>query len=185
LEVYVCEVCGRTVAGRPIKVRLDGYEATVCPSCARTLRGMEGKRWARPRGGREILRERTKPGAGVKPKPRVEEIKPRKPKKRDVEEYELVEGYGEILRKAREELGLTIEHVAAAVHVKASLIRNIEAGKIVPSRRLARELERLLEVKILVEHPGAEEALALQEETGGPVRLTLGEIIQIKKKGGG
>jgi len=185
LEVYVCEVCGRTVAGRPVRVRLDGYEATVCPSCARTLRGMEVKKWAKPRGGRAILRERTRLGAGVKPKPRAEGVKPKKSRRREVGEYELVEGYGEILRRAREELGLTVEHVAAAVHVKASLIRNIEAGKIVPSRRLARELEKLLEVKILVEHPGAEEALALQEEPGGPVRLTLGEIVQIKKKGGG
>ncbi len=178
-EVYVCEICGGTFVGKPVIIDLDGYKAVVCPSCARKIRGRrlnkeEVKvRLREPKQAplkKKIVRKQPK---GV-PLPR---------KKTKIEEVDYVEGYGNIIREAREELGLTVEQVAAALNIKSSLLRNIEAGKVVPPYEVARSIEKLLEVNIIQRNP--ERSSHAIPETGPPVisrPITLGEAIEVKKK---
>ncbi|MDK2383548.1 MAG: helix-turn-helix domain-containing protein, partial [Candidatus Korarchaeota archaeon] len=156
----------------------DGYKAMVCPSCARKL--------LRKREKKEMkvaIRE-TKAEAPLKREP------PRKPpkgvptpKRRKVEEIEYVEGYGAKIREARESLGLTIEQVAAALNIKASLLRNIEAEKVIPPYEVARAIEKLLEISIIQRNP--ERSASALPETAPPTSIksiTLGEIVEVKKK---
>jgi len=176
-EVYVCEICGGTFVGKPVIVDLDGYKAMVCPSCARKLLRREKKET------KVSIRE-TKAEAPLKREP------PRKPpkgiptpKRRKVEEIEYVEGYGGKIREARESLGLTIEQVAAALNIKASLLRNIEAEKVIPPYEVARSIEKLLEITIIQRNP--ERSASAVPETAPPVSIksiTLGEIVEVKKK---
>ncbi len=177
-SVYVCEICGGTFVGKPITVDLEGYKAQVCPSCARKIR-------------KDRLKEKKVKIANTKAEATLKREPPRKPpkgvptvKKRPrIEEIDYVENYGSIVREARESLGLTVEQVAAALNIKASLLRNIEAQRVVPSYEIARNIEKLLEVSIIQRNP--ERSTSALPETSPQITLrsiTLGEAVEIKKK---
>jgi len=192
-QVYVCEICGGTFVGRPVIVDLGGYKATVCPSCARRIQA--SRRAARGRERVPLAKrpvraplaeapERMRPLKGAGAKPKVEAPRPRRRARREPGpgEFALVENYGQVLRRARQELGLTVEWVAEAANIKASLLRNIEAQKIAPSYRVARTLERILEVRIITRGPPPEEEAPSYAPPQPDRPLTLGEVLNIKKK---
>jgi putative transcription factor len=95
-------------------------------------------------------------------------------------EVELVENFGAVIRRARENLGLSREALAAMLGVKETVLRRIETGQLQPDLALAKRLERALGVRLLVE--AAEEGVA---KSGGKVErgLTLGEVAEIRDEG--
>jgi len=98
-----------------------------------------------------------------------------------VERLDYVEGFGEIIRLARERMGLTQEELASLVHEKVSIIKKIESGAFRPPLELARSLERVLKVKILMEL--REEDVHVQPPTT-PVRgVTLGDYMYPRRGG--
>lgn len=68
-----------------------------------------------------------------------------------VERIDFVEGFGEIIRSARERLGLTQEELASLVHEKVSVIKKLEAGSFRPPIELARNIEKVLKIRIVRE----------------------------------
>ncbi len=192
-EIYVCEVCGGTFFGRPIKVKVDGYTALVCPSCARTIRHQAGRRrepvdLSGRRASAPLREARSRP---MRPKVSTKEtVRAREVKREEAriaarlspDTYELVEGYGSVLRRAREEMGLTLDQVAKAVNIKTSLLRNIETERMVPPLRIVRALEKLLDVKITTVVSDVESAAAPPASDTQDRPLTLGEILELKKR---
>ncbi|PNV77240.1 MAG: TIGR00270 family protein [Thermoproteota archaeon] len=168
-QIYVCEVCGGTFIGTPVVVDLGSYKLTACPSCARSLRASVKKK--------EEIKEEKKP---VK----IREEPIRTVRRSQPGEMELVEGFGRIIRRAREDLGLTIDQLAKAIGIKSSLLRHIEAEEIVPSPEIAKSLERVLEVSITVRNPAYVEELERERAESFHDRPTLGEMIRIKDKEG-
>lgn len=65
------------------------------------------------------------------------------------EESELVEGYGLILRQAREKIGITQEELGKKVNEKPSTLRLVERGSLRPSDSLTRKLEHYLKIDLL------------------------------------
>ncbi len=63
---------------------------------------------------------------------------------------ELVEDYGEIVRRARMEMGLSQEDLAQMLNEKLTIVKKIESGEFRPSLDLARKIERTLNIRILV-----------------------------------
>jgi putative transcription factor len=169
-QIYVCEVCGGTFVGTPVTVDLGSYKLTACPSCARSLR-------ASTKRVMEIKEEKTPPR--IKEEPARPTVRRKQPG-----EIELIEGFGRIIKKARENLGLTIDQLAKALGIKSSLLRHIEAEEMLPSAEIVKSLERILEISITVRNPAYAEEL--EKEHAEPVhdRLTLGEMIRIKGKEG-
>lgn len=173
-EVYVCELCGETFYGKPIIVDLDGYRAYLCGNCARRV-----KRSGKPKGEDAAV---TRKEAPVKQQLRKEQTGSRVRRKEPLEEIELIEDYGKKIREARESLGLSIEQVAAALNIKASLLRNIEAGRVVPSHEVARSIEKLLEVSIIQRNPEKIQVTGSAVQPSVLSSITLGEIVEVKKK---
>ncbi len=175
-QVYVCEVCGKTLFGVPIIVEIAGHHATTCPSCARRIRGEQLK----------LLEKAKSQVPTTKQTPKIEKVrKTAKPKPRMIErqpkEYEIVEDFGKRIKKAREELGLKIEHIAKAINIKTSTLSKIEAGKIVPNYDVARSLERVLDIRIITRE--SYEAISTGvEKVGPPPSITLGELANLKEK---
>jgi len=167
-QIYVCEVCGGTFIGIPVTVDLGSYKLTACPSCARSLRA-NVKRTIE-------VKEEKKP---VREEPVRTVVRRRQPG-----EVELVEGFGRIVKKAREDLGLTIDQLAKAIGIKASLLRHIEAEEILPSAEIVRNLERVLEISITVRNPEYAEELEREHVELSHDKPTLGEMIRIKGKEG-
>lgn len=157
-----CEICGRPIEGEPIPVEVDNAVLYVCRSCA-------------TRYGKKILSQNPQPRRAPPPRP-----KPAPAPHLPPVEVELVESYGEVVRKARENLGLSREALAAMLGVKETVLRRIEAGQLQPDISLARKLERALGVRLLVE--AQDEGGA---KGGGRVErgLTLGEVAEIREDG--
>jgi len=90
---------------------------------------------------------------------------------------EIVEGYANKIRLAREKLGLSHEDLGKKINEKASLLRNIETGKMAPNNQLANKLEHVLKIKLLV--PLSDEKVAIPKMKSDG--LTLGDLIDMGK----
>ena len=93
---------------------------------------------------------------------------------------EVTEDYATTIRAAREKLNLTHDELGKRINEKASVLRNLEAGKMSPNNQLASKLEHLLKIKLLV--PVSEEKVTTLPHANQ--ELTLGDLIEINKKGG-
>ena len=165
-----CEVCGRKIHGSPIRALIEGAKLTVCSECSK-----HGK----------IIREEPTFKQGAPRKPLLP-IPGKTQKKKTITAtvditQEVVEGYDSKIRQAREKLGLSHEELGKKINEKASVLRKLETGKMTPNNILVTKLEHALKIKLLV--PVSEEKIA-QEIPKSPNReLTLGDLMQLNKKG--
>ena len=95
---------------------------------------------------------------------------------------ELVEGYGDKIRQAREKIGLSHDDLGKKLNEKVSLLRKIETGKMTPNNKLATKLEHILKIKLIV--PTSEEKMPKTKIPRTESReMTLGDLIQVGDKG--
>jgi putative transcription factor len=156
-----CEICGQEIRGRPQRVTLEGTTLEVCPRCAQ--HGTPSKVWTPTR-------------AKLSPTGKTITVKKAKHDIFDAKE-ELIADYDTVIRKAREDAGLTIEQLAAKINEKASLIRKIERGDMHPEDSVRKKLEHTLHIK-LTEQITAEDYKTTTTSKG----TTLGDIAIIKRK---
>ncbi|MCS7115828.1 MAG: multiprotein bridging factor aMBF1 [Nitrososphaerota archaeon] len=170
-----CEVCGRKIQGKPIRAIIEGAKLLVCNECSRH--------------GKIVWEELEHAQPTLKPKttaPRPPLLKTQsggKHLKENVEEtLELVEDFDVKIRQAREKMGLTHEELGKRISEKVSVLKKIEAKKMLPDNRLAAKLEHALKIKLLI--PASEEKVpsaALSKPQGG--ELTLGDFFKFNKEG--
>lgn len=156
-----CELCGREIRGRAYHIRLEGVTLTVCEKCA--LKHSDKLISYMTREERRRIRTLRRKAPTIK-----------------MLEYDIVEDYAERIRRAREELGLTRELLAREVGEKVSVIRRIEEGKLVPTLELARKLERILGIKLVI---SAEEEKEEEYFKEYGEELTLGDIAVLEEEG--
>ena len=87
------------------------------------------------------------------------------------EEEEVMEGYGSIIRAAREKLGLTNKDLAARINEKESLLVRIERNRLVPDPKVAKKLEKALMINLEIHIQDQEK----QNTQGRNAPITLGE----------
>jgi len=100
---------------------------------------------------------------------------------REVQELEVADNYPLIIQKGRKKQKLNQEDLAMKVKERLSIIQKIELGKMVPDMRLARTLEHVLRVKLLVprsELPAPKLPMNARKE------VTLADVARIRKKEG-
>ncbi len=153
-----CDICGAPIEGQPYVIKLDNAVLHVCKRCAALYGAVPASQ---------------EPQRRVEP-PRRSPIQT--PKRTQADKYEVIEEYAEVIRRARESLGLSREALASYIGIKESVLRRIESGQLVPDVQLAKKLEKALGVKLLVP--------AQQGEAPGapPPRreLTLGDIAEVR-----
>jgi len=165
-----CEVCGRKIHGAPTTSKIEGAIMTVCVECSKH--------------GRMVTREEVELAQRI-PKTKITPIT-MVPARKKIEAkveitQEMVEGYDQKIRQAREKLGLSHEDLGKKINEKASVLRKLETGKMTPNNILVTKLEHALKIKLLV--PITEEK-ATQTIPKAPSReITLGDLIQFDKKG--
>ncbi|MCX8196154.1 MAG: multiprotein bridging factor aMBF1 [Acidilobaceae archaeon] len=151
-----CEICGAP-AESLVRVKVEEVELNACPSCASKL------------GPKAILPPPQRQKAPEKPK--------QKPKPR-LESYDITEDYAERIKRARQERGWSEAVLAQRLRVSVDLVRKIEAGKLKPTISLAKSIEEILKVKLLVPTEESDE-----EFSRVPGKVTLGDIVVVRKKG--
>jgi len=163
-----CEVCGRKIHTEPITAVIEGAKLTVCVECSKHGKIIHQEEVALPKPS---LKKPLTPVTVVQKKPVVANVQITQ---------ELSQDYANKIRAAREKLVLTHEELGKKINEKASVLRNLEAGKMEPNNQLASKLEHMLKIKLLV--PVSEEKVS-QIPKSASQELTLGDLIKIDKKG--
>jgi len=149
-----CELCGRPIIGKPVRVWIEGSQLAVCPYCSRY-------------------------GSVVKPRvvTRPQQVTKRKKPSMNFESTALVSNYNVLIRQARENMGLTQADLAALIGEKESIVRRLESGRMAPTLELAKKLEKVLKVKLY-------EEVRQEQEPPKPQKfqLTLGDVVVIKER---
>jgi len=170
-----CEVCGREIIGKPHRVVIEGAKMITCDECAKL-----GSDYWTPEP--KTLKTRTSVKRTLKSTAKVSPLKGRiKVAPGNLyENMEVIDGYGLIVKQAREKLGLTPEDLGKRIGEKESVIKKIESEKIMPDIRLATKLEHALRIKILTKVSEKEEKIPISAK---PDRaITLGEIVHLKSR---
>jgi len=89
---------------------------------------------------------------------------------------ELAGDYDDRIREARESLGLTQEELANQLNEKASLIRKLERGDILPSDSVQSKLEKKLDIT-LTEGTDIDDT---EWSSGSSGSMTLGDVVERK-----
>jgi putative transcription factor len=172
-----CEVCGRKIHENPNRVVIEGAKMTVCHECAKHGKGT----WEPAPQVRFEPAHPTAPGITHAPAPI--QIRKKDFRARVDTSTEVVEGYGEIVRQARERLGYTTEDLGKKINEHESVLRKIELQKLAPNSLLVSKLERTLKITLMV--PVEEEKTAAPALPKGANReLTLGDLIKAEKEKG-
>jgi len=160
----ICEICGREFGGKGFKIIVEGAELSVCPNCKKF--------------GASPLSKRKVPLSGVGEKKNFP-LRGKAPAPRKVREtgLELVEDYNVLVKNRREGMKLSQGDLGKRINEKESLIHRIETKNIRPSTKVAKKLEKALDIKILetVENVDVDQKRSLSQG------LTIGDIIKFKK----
>lgn len=90
---------------------------------------------------------------------------------------ELAQDYDELIREGREGMDLSQEDLAKQLNEKASLIRKLEHGSVLPSDDVQRKLERALEVDLTAGSNDGDEEWESASASGS---YTLGDVVKRK-----
>ena len=167
-----CEICGKPIEGKPIRTKIDGSVLEVCKECSKFGRvqrdtPLERKFVSRNKKGNPQNRNRPQ----AKPK-NVQ-------RRRDEPMDELVEDFNVIVRQARESKGWTREELGAKIYEKVSVINRIESGKMEPDIKLAKKLEKTLNITLIEKYDDVD-LDSFRSAASGP--NTLGSIVKIKRR---
>ena len=164
-----CEVCGHKIHDEPITAVIEGAKLTVCVECSK--HGKIIHQEAVPLPQKNLPKKPQTPVAMVQKKPIVAKV--------DITQ-EITEDYATKIRVAREKLALTHEELGKKINEKASVLRNLETGKMAPNNQLASKLEHMLKIKLIV--PISEEKVPPPTSKSANQELTLGDIIDRDSK---
>lgn len=146
-----CEMCGRKV-DRPHKVRIDNAILNVCDSCSKFGTPVDARR-----SYNALEKGIANQSMAVKiPEKKPSYIQPakRRPKPRagreNIENLDIVEDYAERIKSARSKLSWTQEDLAKKLLERKNVLSNIERGELMPNIKIARKLERLLGITLVV-----------------------------------
>jgi len=159
-----CPICGSIIWGKGIKVLIEGAKIVVCQVCAK-----HGKKIITPE--KSVVRQ-------------TRNLQLRRDfKKSEFEDnFEIVDDFNHRIRKVRQTLKLNQDQFAQKLNEKPSLIRRIEAGKVQPTIKLAKKIEKVYKIKLLEKTNKVEASIQTDKFLKKPTGSSLGDIAFIKKK---
>jgi putative transcription factor len=92
-----------------------------------------------------------------------------------LENLELVEDYGEKIRKTRQRMKMTVEDLGTKINEKVSVIKKLEKEELTPDRKLIQKIRNILKIELLI----AEEAPSTLRPSKPSRGRTLGDIIKL------
>lgn len=150
-------MCGSE--GEVFRTSIEDVILNVCSQCSKFGKVMSSVKVQEPK---EIKKQQIKMA--------------RQPEKETI--FIIVQDYSEKIKKAREKLGLKQVDFAKKINEKDSVISKLETGGIEPSIKLARKLEKFLNIKLVDEYQESSKALPKTKGKG----FTIGDMVKVRKK---
>ena len=162
-------MCGKEIYSRPITIKIEGAELSVCPSCAKHgERVIQSKPQKQKTSSKPYFQQRTTPSKSTSSRPFREEEGGGL----------LASDYHEKIRLARQRMKLTQKEVSIQTKISTPELQSIETGKMRPPDRIVKILEKFFDIKLTEEV----ESYRPKDKKKGPAHQTLGDIVVIKKK---
>ena len=184
-----CELCGRNMKGRGRNVTIEGAEMLVCPQCAAKFGGQSPDASGRPSYDRPsqpswIGSSISRPTTAARPRTISKPVTPKRMKPRPesaplLDDMALIEDYADTIRKARQKKNMSQDELAQKVGERISTLQSIESGRLKPTRKTIRGLERELDISLLEPIDAVPLRITREGDGAGP---TLGDIVKVKKK---
>ncbi len=177
-----CELCGRGMKGSGRNVVIEGASMIVCPQCAAKF----GKQPISS-GPRSSSQPKTRPswlgGPERSTSPQLKKAPVTRPKPKSggvlLDDMELIEDYAKAIRNARQKKNLSQEELAQKIGERISTLQSIESGRLKPTGKTIRGLERELEISLLEAVGTVPIKVSKGSSVAGP---TLGDRVIVKKK---
>ncbi len=144
-----CDICGSN--RKAYLTNMEGAKLYVCDLC-------NPKREGRIKIERKIFTPKPKFTKLVKDKIKKEfkpikrntqNFAPKRYKSFELEDYDLIDDYGAVLRKAREDKNITLEDFAKKIRESASFLMKIEQGKLKPNDKILLKVYDFLGVNLV------------------------------------
>lgn len=166
-----CEICGKSIEDKIIRTKIDGSVMEVCEECSKF-----GKIQKEPPKPKFAPRNKKSPNQSPSNRSRRS---PRPMYSLDEPSEEIVEDYSSLIRNARESQNLSREELGEKIYEKVSVINRLESGKMSPDLKLAKKIEKALNIKLIEKINDLDLESYRNNSSQGP---TLGDIVKIKKK---
>ena len=155
----VCDMCGEKEVSK--QCIIEGVKMNVCERCAKY--------------GKTVRRVATKEEEKIEQKQVKKRIARRDVLKKQEETVEVVvPDYSQKIRTARERRGLKQKDFAKLIAEKESVVHHLESGRMRPSIKLAKKLEKILHIKIIE----LIEEKKVQIHKGKSASLTIGDLLK-------
>ena len=167
-----CEMCGSDQASLKT-VKVEGAELQLCDDCAQF--GTEVRTESTSSASTKYS---TSSSSGKSSGSSGSSSSSKTRRRRDMfdDMDEIATDYDSRIRQARESRGLSQEELASSLNEKASLIRKLERGDIMPPDSVRKKLERKLDIS-LVEGESDDDS---EWSGGGSTTTTLGDVVKRK-----
>jgi len=177
-----CEMCGAETSS-PKTIKVEGAKLDVCSNCtdfgtevktasssSTTTKYSTGSGSGSSGGGGQSSGSTAGGSSGASGGSR----------RRDMfdEMDEIATDYDDLIRRARENKGLSQSDLANELNEKASLIRKLERGDTLPSDRVQQKLERFLEIELSGRGTSTDDTEWESDTSGGGT--TLGDVVKRK-----
>lgn len=158
-----CEVCGEEIRGQPFYRIIEGGRMTVCGRCSKFGSGDWDPRQV------NISHSQRRPAQPRRLRNDLEAA----------EELELIENYGELIRKSRQKMKLSVEDYAKLINEKESVVKKLEREEVNPASKLIKKIENTLSIRILERGEAPSRVQISTKATSG---RTLGDIMKLSQK---
>ncbi|MFC7129654.1 multiprotein bridging factor aMBF1 [Haloferax chudinovii] len=170
-----CEMCGSDQASLKT-VKVEGAELQLCDDCAEF--GTEVRTESTSSASTKYSTSSSSSGSNSSRSSGSSSSSSSKTRRRDMfdDMDEIATDYDDRIRQARESRGLSQEELAQSLNEKASLIRKLERGDIMPPDSVREKIERKLDIS-LVEGESDDDS---EWSGGGSTTTTLGDVVKRK-----
>ncbi|WP_158056722.1 multiprotein bridging factor aMBF1 [Halorussus halophilus] len=173
-----CEMCGAET-GSPKTIKVEGAELDVCDNCAdfgTEVKTQESSSTSTKYSTSSSSSSSQSSGSSASSSSSSSSSRSRRSDMFD-DMDEIAQDYDDRVRNARESAGLSQEELANELNEKASLIRKIERGDILPSDDVQRKLESELDISLTMGGSSDDEEWNGGSSTDG---TTLGDVVKRK-----
>ena len=162
---------------------IEGASMLVCPQCASRFGGQtissETRPMATPRTRPSWVGDSEKQRSPQRIRSSVPQSKPKPQHGVLLDDMELIEDYAVKIRTARQRKQLSQEDLAQRIGERVSTLQSIETGRLKPTGKTIRGLERELEISLLEPVGTTPIKTSKDRSVAGP---TLGDRVVVKRK---
>lgn len=157
----LCDLCGKEAT--LVRTEIEKARLSVCPDCAKY--------------GKNAYTDVPEP-ENIEIKRPLRKTEASKPFAASQED-QMAEGYGLLVKMAREKAKITQEELGKAIAEKENIIQRIENGQQEPTLKAAKKLEQFLRIKLITKAT-PKIAPVLNDVDFSETNLTIGDLLKMK-----